>query len=108
MICYDLAEIDDAIESTAVPTAAKLKAKAFARGIAYRGVVGAHMDTWDDGRGLNLRYFSECADVKFTTDRHCNARASVDTKHDNGHAVTNLDVSPRSYGLIAAMLLART
>lgn len=106
-ICHDLTELGDAIDS--LPTAndsAKHDALMFGRALAARGVSKVDVSESD---GVDLTYDSECATVWYNAVNNVTGERTVRvmTKHDNGHAGVT-DVSPRSYGLIAAMLLART
>lgn len=105
--CHDLSELGEAIG--ALPTAnasAKHDALMFGRALAARGVSTVDVSESD---GVVLTYDSECATVWYNAVNNVTGARTVRvmTKHDNGHAGV-IDASPRAYGLIAAMLLART
>lgn len=119
-ICHDLTEIDAAIEALrGVPVEydpgmfeappndeALADCRNFALRMAALGVSAVDVDS-DAMGGAGLLYDGEGITVWYAAMNTGARTVCVTTRRDNGHDGTMM-VDPKRYGLIAAMLLART
>lgn len=115
--CRDLSEIDDALAALATTSVAREAARNFARRLASYGVPRVEIANIPHSgnprtahlpeTGVMLRYVGEHALAFYMVEDDGDVSFSIETRHDSGHDEC-LEISPRRYGLIAAMLLART
>jgi hypothetical protein len=115
-LCTDLAAIDAALDALATTPAAREAARNFARRLVSYGVPRVEIAniphsgnprTPPTETGVMLRYLGEQCLAFYMVEDDGVADFSIETRRDNGHDET-LEIDPRRYGLIAAMLLART
>ena len=115
--CHDLTEISAAISALSASDVAKEKASNFAKrlvsyGVPSVNVAGIRTKSRSElpatpDSGVMLRYEGEHCLAFYMADDDGDVSFSIETRHDNGHDEC-LEVDPKRYGLIAAMLLART
>ena len=116
MICYDLREANEAIDAltgatpVAVAAAKSFASRMFSRGVnkvKVRGLVpGGYSDEWTQGP-LCLFYEGQAVTVMYEADLDGKEKVTALTEFDSDHTGT-MSLPVRGYGLIAAMLLART
>jgi hypothetical protein len=114
-LCTDLTEANEAIDALtgATPVAASaaksFASRMFSRGVSkvkVRGLVPGGFADWSDG-GVCLRYEGAAVTAHYYAFRDGREEVNAVAEHDNGHDGT-MNLPVRGYGLIAAMLLART